>query len=69
MQRKDDSWMPLAPATARFWALEAMADTVRPRRRRLMPVLRRVVATTRRAAGRLTTGLRTRDVARQPATE
>jgi hypothetical protein len=69
MQRSDDSWMPLSPATARLWAFEAMADAGRPRRRRIMPALRKMVAVTRRAAGRVTTGPRTRDAAPQPATE
>lgn len=68
MQRGDNSWMPLSPATARFWALETMADAVPPRRRRLMPALRQVAALTRRAFGRLTAGPRARDAASQRVT-
>jgi hypothetical protein len=68
MQRRDDSWT-LSPATARFWALESMADAVPPRRRRLMPAVRRIIPVARRAAGRLTTGPRAREAAPQPATE
>lgn len=69
MQRRDDSWMPLSPATARMWGLEAMADGFRPRRRWLMPALRRMVVATRRAAGRLTTAPQTPDAVPQPATK
>jgi hypothetical protein len=43
MREERDTWIPLSQATARMWALEAMAET-RPPRRRMMPALRRAAA-------------------------
>lgn len=57
MQREDSSWVPLSQATAQFWAFEAMADAGRPRRRRLMPTVRVVLA----AVGRLASARRMPD--------
>lgn len=48
MHERRDTWIPLSHATARMWALEAMAQTLPPRRR-IMPALRHAAAALHRA--------------------